>query len=109
MDVDIDYTDTLSIQRGLGTYINYCIACHSMKEVTLGSLKKVGLEEGLIKILSSPNHSNKSWVTSQYDQMVMCDTAQRSGSDAAIIRIHKKNKAIAVMDKEITISGDDNL
>ena len=28
--------------------------------------------------------------------MVMCDTAQRSGSDAAIIRIHKKNKAIAV-------------
>ena len=49
MDVDIDYTDTLSIQRGLGTYINYCIACHSMKEVTLGSLKKVGLTESQIK------------------------------------------------------------
>ena len=28
--------------------------------------------------------------------MVMCDTAQKSGSDAAIIRIHNKNKAIAV-------------
>ena len=28
--------------------------------------------------------------------MVMCDTAQRSGSDAAIIRIHNKDKAIAV-------------
>ena len=68
----------------------------SKKKIDLKSLKKVGLEEGLIKILSSPNHSNKSWVTSQYDQMVMCDTAQRSGSDAAIIRIHKKNKAIAV-------------
>ena len=68
----------------------------SKKKIELKSLKKVGLEEGLIKILSSPNHSNKSWVTSQYDQMVMCDTAQRSGSDAAIIRIHKKNKAIAV-------------
>ena len=68
----------------------------SKKKIELKFLKKVGLEEGLIKILSSPNHSNKSWVTSQYDQMVMCDTAQRSGSDAAIIRIHKKNKAIAV-------------
>ena len=68
----------------------------SKKKIELKSLKKVGLEEGLIKILSSPNHSNKSWVTSQYDQMVMCDTAQRSGSDAAVIRIHKKNKAIAV-------------
>ena len=49
MNVDVDYTDTLSIQRGLGTYINYCIACHSMKEVTLGSLKKVGLTEDQIK------------------------------------------------------------
>ena len=28
--------------------------------------------------------------------MVMCDTAQKSGSDAAIIRIHNKDKAIAV-------------
>ena len=50
----------------------------------------------MIKILSSPNHSNKSWITDQYDQMVMCDTAQKSGSDAAIIRIHNKDKAIAV-------------
>ena len=28
--------------------------------------------------------------------MVMCDTAQKSGSDAAVIRIHNKDKAIAV-------------
>ena len=28
--------------------------------------------------------------------MVMCDTVQRSGSDAAVIRIHNKDKAIAV-------------
>ncbi len=59
-------------------------------------LKKVKLEDALIKIISSPNHSNKSWVTNQYDQNVMCDTAQKSGSDAAIIRIHNKDKAIAV-------------
>ena len=60
------------------------------------SLKKIKIEDALIKILSSPNHSNKSWVTNQYDQSVMCDTIQKSGSDAAIIRIHNKDKAIAV-------------
>ena len=68
----------------------------SKKKLNLKNLKKINLEEGLLKILASPNHSNKNWITSQYDQMVMCDTAQRSGSDAAIVRIHKKNKAIAV-------------
>ncbi len=66
------------------------------KKIDLKKLKKIKLEEALIKILSSPNHSNKSWITNQYDQMVMCDTVQRSGSDAAIIRIHNKDKAIAV-------------
>ena len=64
--------------------------------IKVKNLKKIKVEEALIKILSSPNHSNKNWITSQYDQMVMCDTLQRSGSDAAIIRIHNKDKAIAV-------------
>ena len=64
--------------------------------VNLKGLKKIKIENALINILSSPNHSNKSWVTNQYDQMVMCDTVQKSGSDAAIIRIHNKDKAIAV-------------
>jgi phosphoribosylformylglycinamidine synthase subunit PurL len=66
------------------------------KKVDLKKLKKIKIEDALIKILSSPNHSNKSWITDQYDQMVMCDTAQKSGADAAIIRIHGKEKAIAV-------------
>ncbi len=65
-------------------------------KVDLKKLKKIKVEDALVKILSSPNHSNKSWITNQYDQMVMCDTIQRSGSDAAIIRIHNKDKAIAV-------------
>ena len=65
-------------------------------KINLKKLKKIKIEDALIKILSSPNHSNKNWITSQYDQMVMCDTVQKSGSDAAIIRIHNKNKAIAV-------------
>ena len=66
------------------------------KKIDIKKLKKISLEEGLLRILSSPNYSNKDWVTSQYDQMVMCDTLLKSGSDAAIIRIHNKDKAIAV-------------
>ena len=66
------------------------------KKILLKDLKKVKFDETLIKILSSPNHTNKKWITEQYDQMVMCDTLQRSGSDAAVIRVHDKNKAIAV-------------
>ena len=66
------------------------------KEINLKDLKKIKIEDALIKVLSSPNHSNKSWITNQYDQNVMCDTALKSGSDAAIIRIHNKDKAIAV-------------
>ena len=68
----------------------------SKNKINLKDLKKINMEEALVKILSSPNHSNKSWITNQYDQSVMCDTAQKSGSDAAIIRIHGKDKAIAV-------------
>ena len=66
------------------------------KKISLKDLRKIKFEDALIKILSSPNHSSKKWITEQYDQMVMCDTLQRSGADAAIIRINKKNKAIAV-------------
>jgi phosphoribosylformylglycinamidine synthase len=66
------------------------------KKVNNKELKKIKLEDALIKILSSPNQSNKTWITQQFDQMVMTDIIQRSGGDAAIIRIHKKEKAIAV-------------
>ncbi len=65
-------------------------------ETNFKKLKEVKFDEALIKILSSSNHSNKKWVTEQYDQMVMGDTIERSGSDAAVIKIHNKDKAIAV-------------
>ncbi len=65
-------------------------------KIEVKKLKKIKIEDALIKILSSPNHSNKTWITDQYDQMVMGDTVQRSGADAAIIKIHNKDKSIAV-------------
>jgi len=52
--------------------------------------------ESLKKILSSPNNSEKSWVWEQYDQTVMGDTIQKPGGDSGVIRIHGKNKGIAL-------------
>ena len=68
----------------------------SKNKVKIKDLKKIKIEDALIKILSSPNHSNKSWITDQYDQVVMCNTIQKSGGDSAIVRIHNKDKAIAI-------------
>ena len=65
-------------------------------KVKIKNLKKIKIEDALIKILSSPNHSNKNWITDQYDQVVMCDTVQKSGGDSAVVRIHNKDKAIAI-------------
>ena len=52
--------------------------------------------DSLNKILSSPNNTNKSWVWEQYDQTVMGDTVQKPGGDSAVIRIHGKNKGVAI-------------
>ena len=46
-------------------------------------------------MISSPNHSSKEWLFSQYDNMVMCDTIYSSGeSDAAVVRIHNSKKQL---------------
>jgi len=52
--------------------------------------------ESLEKILMSPNNSEKSWVWEQYDQTVMGDSIQKSGGDSGVIRIHGKNKGVAL-------------
>ena len=65
-------------------------------KINLKDLKKIRFDDAFFKIMSSPNQSNKKWITEQYDQMVMGDTIERSGTNAAIIKIHNKDKAIAM-------------
>jgi len=60
------------------------------------NFKELKIIDSLKKILNSPNNSEKSWVWEQYDQTVMGDTIQGPGGDAAVVRIHKKNKGIAI-------------
>ena len=58
-------------------------------------LNDLDIKDCLIKLLTHPNQSNKSWVWEQYDHMVMGDTIQKPGGDAAVVRVHGTNKAIA--------------
>ena len=44
----------------------------------------------------SPNNSEKSWVWEQYDQTVMGDSIQKPGGNSGVIRVHGKNKGVAL-------------
>ncbi len=46
-------------------------------------------------MLDTPDLCSRAWIWDQYDHMVMGDTIGRPGGDAAVVRIHGTNKAIA--------------
>ncbi|MEL6284968.1 MAG: phosphoribosylformylglycinamidine synthase subunit PurL [Pseudomonadota bacterium] len=54
--------------------------------------------EALLRLMSSPDMASKRWIWEQYDRHVMGDTIDSSQSmgDAAIVRIHGTNKALAI-------------
>jgi phosphoribosylformylglycinamidine synthase II len=53
------------------------------------------LNQVLLQLLATPNIASKRWVYEQYDTMVRTGTVVGPGSDAAVIRLRKTNKAIA--------------
>lgn len=53
--------------------------------------------EVLLTLISSPNLCYKGWVFEQYDSMVRTNTAVGPGSDAAVLRIRKTDKALAMV------------
>ena len=62
-------------------------------------LKSPGhLGEALLTLMSSPDMASKRWIWSQYDRHVMADTVASSEdpADAAIVRVHGTNKALAI-------------
>jgi phosphoribosylformylglycinamidine synthase subunit PurL len=50
----------------------------------------------LLTLMASPNICNKDWVYTQYDSSVRTNTVVGPGSDAAVLRIRKTRKAIAL-------------
>ena len=54
------------------------------------------IEDALLNLIGSPDLCSKRWIWEQYDHMVMADTIQRPGGDAAVVRIHNTNKGLAM-------------
>ncbi|MFM9853292.1 MAG: phosphoribosylformylglycinamidine synthase subunit PurL [Sphingomonadaceae bacterium] len=50
----------------------------------------------LLKLMASPDIASRRWIWEQYDQKVGGDTVQPPGGDAAVVRIHGTDKAIAI-------------
>jgi phosphoribosylformylglycinamidine synthase II len=49
-----------------------------------------------IRIIASPDIASKEWVYRQYDHMVRTNTIVLPGSDAAVIRVKEKRRALAM-------------
>jgi phosphoribosylformylglycinamidine synthase subunit PurL len=56
----------------------------------------VGVADALEKLLGSPDLCSKRWVWEQYDHVILGNTVQRPGGDAAVIRINEGPKALAL-------------
>ena len=54
------------------------------------------IEEALKKLMASSETASRRWVYEQYDSMVMGDTVAGPGGDAALVRVHGTNKALAI-------------
>ncbi|NQV80304.1 MAG: phosphoribosylformylglycinamidine synthase subunit PurL [Alphaproteobacteria bacterium] len=52
--------------------------------------------DALLALMGSPDLCSKRWIWEQYDHMVMADTVVRPGADAAVVRIHGSNRALAM-------------
>ena len=50
----------------------------------------------LLKLMASPNLASRRWIWEQYDSQVGGDTVQRPGGDAAVVRVHGTQKALAI-------------
>ena len=47
-------------------------------------------------MMGSPDLASRRWIWEQYDSTVMADTMQKSGGDAAVVRVHGTQKALAM-------------
>ena len=57
----------------------------------------VGLQEGLLKLISCPDIASRRWIWDQYDSTVGGQTVKRPGAaDAAIVRLDGTNRALAI-------------
>src|SRR5208337_2490032 len=56
----------------------------------------IGITDALEKLIGSPDLCSKRWVFEQYDHVILGNTVQRPGGDAAVVRINEGPKALAL-------------
>jgi len=67
------------------------------RELDASSVKPpVAVADALETLLGSPDLCSKRWVWEQYDHVILGNTVQRPGGDAAVIRISDGPKALAL-------------
>src|SRR5437763_11791929 len=69
------------------------------KQVVLAAAQvpaPASLADALEKLLGSPDLCSKRWVFEQYDHVILGNTVQRPGGDAAVLRIDEGAKGIAL-------------
>jgi phosphoribosylformylglycinamidine synthase II len=54
------------------------------------------IADALEKLIGSPDLCSKRWVWEQYDHIILGNTVQRPGGDAAVVRINDGPKALAL-------------
>ena len=52
--------------------------------------------DALLKLLASPDQCSKRWVWEQYDHLILGNTVQAPGGDAAIVRVEDGPKGLAL-------------
>src|SRR4051812_6407630 len=67
------------------------------KPAPLGEVpESTDIAADLLKLMASPDLASRRWIWEQYDTMVGADTVQRPGGDAAVVRVHGTDKALAI-------------
>jgi phosphoribosylformylglycinamidine synthase len=56
----------------------------------------IGVADALEKLLATPDLCSRRWVWEQYDHVILGNTVQRPGGDAAVVRINEGPKALAL-------------
>ena len=56
----------------------------------------MGIADALEKLIGSPDLCSKRWVWEQYDHVILGNTVQRPGGDAAVVRVNEGPKALAL-------------
>ena len=64
--------------------------------ISAGQIPDLDPAEALAALMGSPDLCSRRWIWEQYDHMVMADTLQRPGGDAAVVRVHGSRKALAM-------------